>query len=197
MPRPKSFDPDVALDAAMNLFWERGYEATSIDDLSEALGVTRPAIYRQWGSKQGVYLQALERYRMTEPKAFVERLQTDPENAVEILRDRLVEIVGQAAESEQYRGCFVVNAVAERALSDEATRTQVSDAIQGMETRVGTALRAAADARVITTDDPDALARYFVVVIMGLRVVGKARPTTDALTGVVDQAMKAVVPAVV
>lgn len=195
MPRPKSFDPDTALDAAMNLFWEKGYETTSIDDLSEALGVTRPAIYRQWGSKQGVYLDALEHYRMTEPRAFIKRLQSNPENALEILRDRLVEIVQQAEASERYRGCFVVNAVAERALSDEATRHQVSEALRGLEVRIATALRAAAEADLIETDDPDALARYFVVVIMGLRVVGKARPTTEALSGVVDQAMTAVVPA--
>ncbi len=194
MARPRSFDPDVALDAAMDLFWEKGYEATSVDDLSAALGVTRPAIYRQWGSKQGVYLQALQRYRMSEPKAFVERLQADPENAAEIIRDRLVEIVRQAEETDRYRGCFVVNAIAERTLSDEATSEQVRQALQALEIRIATALKAASDAGVIGDGDTDAMARYFVVVMMGLRVVGKARPTREALDGVVAQAMSVVVP---
>ena len=156
--------------------------------------MTRPAIYRQWGSKQGVYQEALRQYRKTEPRAFVERLERDPGNAVEILRDRLIEIVRQAEESDRYRGCFVVNAIAERALSDEATRNQVSNAVMTLEGRVARALRTAADAGVIVGDDADALARYFVVIIMGMRVVGKARPSSDALSGVVDQAMKVVVP---
>src|SRR5690349_24968801 len=63
MPRPKSFDQDTVLDQAVQLFWERGYEATSMADLEAHLGLGRQSLYNTFGDKQALFLKALERYR--------------------------------------------------------------------------------------------------------------------------------------
>src|SRR5438093_12545846 len=63
MPRPKSFDEDVVLDQAVELFWERGYDGTSLADLEAHLGLGRQSLYNTFGDKQALFLKALERYR--------------------------------------------------------------------------------------------------------------------------------------
>lgn len=191
MPHPKSFDPNDALERAMDVFWANGYEATSIDDLTAALGITRPALYRQWESKQGLYDAALRRYRSKAGRAFVAALHDHPEDSEAIIRRRLTEIVAEALDSPDRRGCFLVNAAMERATSDPATAAQVAEGLAGLRTRLAEALRIAIDHGAIDHPDPKALARYLVVVIQGLRVVGKAIPDKSALDGVVDQAMAA------
>jgi TetR/AcrR family transcriptional repressor of nem operon len=176
----------------MDLFWRRGYDATSIDDLVEHLGITRPALYREWGSKQSLYQASLQRYRSEAGRAFVTALDSRPESVVNTLRDRLREIVAEAVTSTDRRGCFVVNATCERAATDTATQQQVAAVMKGLAARIERALREAVERGAIDHPDPAALARFMVVVIQGLRVVGKADP--GSLEGVVDQAMSAVNP---
>ena len=65
MPRPKAFDPDAALHKAMQVFWERGYEATSVDDLVQCMGINRFSLYSTFGGKHQLFVAALERYRDT------------------------------------------------------------------------------------------------------------------------------------
>ena len=174
----------------MDLFWLNGYETTSIDTLIAHLGITRPSLYRRWGSKQNLYQEALQHYRAQAGAAFTAELESRPEDAIEIIRDRLNEIVNEALHSPDQRGCFVVNATCERAANDAATGEQVAAVMEGLAGRIEQALRVAAGLGAIDHPDPAALARFVVVVIQGLRVVGKAVP--NALEGVVDQAMLAV-----
>ena len=65
MPRPKAFDPDAALQKAMQVFWERGYEATSVDDLVQCMGINRFSLYSTFGGKHQLFVAALERYHDT------------------------------------------------------------------------------------------------------------------------------------
>ncbi len=191
MAHPKSFDPDRALERAMDLFWAHGYEATSVDDLTAGLGITRPALYRHWKSKQGLYEAALRHYRSMAGRAFTTALHDHPDDSVSIIRHRLNEIVGEALDSPDRRGCFLVNAAMERAASDPATAAQVAEGLSRLRDRIAEALHIAKGHGALDHSDPDGLARYLVVVIQGLRVVGKAMPDGSALDGVVDQAMAA------
>ncbi len=190
MGRPKSFEPEQALDQAVELFWARGFEATSIDQVTEALGVTRAAVYREWGSKELLYQAALERYRQAGSEAFIAALRSDPTAAPSIVRDRLLEIIEFAVSDENNPGCFVVNATCERASLDETTATQVREALSGLERELTDALTAAVQAGACTHPDPAALARTIVTVIQGIRVVGKARPEQAAFEGVVTEVMR-------
>jgi TetR/AcrR family transcriptional regulator, transcriptional repressor for nem operon len=195
MPRPQSFNPTVVLDAAMGLFWERGYEATSIDDLSQHLNISRPALYRQWESKEQLYQEALLHYRQLGHADFIAALQESPERAIEIITKRLTEIVNDAVDDPNNKGCFVVNATCERASLDPATRSQVAESLTSLEQHLSAALRGASTRGVRLRTDADAAARYLVVVIQGIRVVGKARPTRSALRGIVNVAISALVEA--
>src|SRR5215831_3253346 len=65
MPRPKAFDPDEALQKAMQVFWERGYAATSVEDLVQRMGINRFSLYSTFGGKHQLFVAALERYRET------------------------------------------------------------------------------------------------------------------------------------
>lgn len=188
MAYPKSFDPDTALERAMELFWKEGYEATSIDDLTNHLGITRPALYRQWGSKQDLYQAALQLYRSRAGRAFVDALRDRPAEAIATVRSRLGEIVAEALENPG-RGCFLVNAAMERSTVDPATKSQVAAGLEGLRDTLVETLCIAKETGAISHPDPAALARYIVVVIQGLRVVGKALPDRAALDGVVEQAM--------
>jgi TetR/AcrR family transcriptional regulator, transcriptional repressor for nem operon len=191
MGRPQSFSPAEALDLAMGLFWSQGYEATSVDDLCRTLDVSKPALYRQWGSKDVLYQQALRRYRALGHADFLAALGDEPERAVELIRARLEAIVNEALLDPQSRGCLVVNAICERSAHDAETHEQVTDALGSLERHLTKALRAAKKAGVELRGDPTSLARFIVVVIQGLRVVGKVRPDRPTLRTVVDIAVGA------
>lgn len=181
------------LDEAVHLFWEHGYEATSVDDLAQALGISRPAIYRTWGSKDGLYQAALGRYRERHSgqRAFLEELAAaGPARVRRVLRDRLVDVVEQALARPGASGCLLVDAICERAHADEPTLAQAADTLRELEDGISGAIRSAvASGKLHDARDPRALARLLVVVVVGLRVVGQARPDRRTLQDAVDQAL--------
>lgn len=190
--RSKEFDPEAVLDRAVQVFWEHGYEATSIDDLARELGISRPAIYRTWGSKDGLYQAALARYRERQSgqRSFLEGLDEEPAQVRRLMRDRLVEVVEVALERPSSSGCLVVDAICERGHADEATLEQARAALRELEDGLAAAIREGVVAgRLHDTRDPRALARLLVVVVVGLRVVGQARPERRVLQDAVDQAL--------
>jgi TetR/AcrR family transcriptional regulator, transcriptional repressor for nem operon len=196
MARPQSFDPDEKLEQAMHLFWSRGFAATSIDDLAKNLDISRAGLYRQWISKENLYLQALARYSLVGHQAFLAELEHDPEHSIEIIRRRLIQIVDDGVNDLDSRGCFVVNAICERSAGDTATQDEVASSLARLEDRLGTILAAVPDQVHDGSFDAGAVARFLVVVIQGLRVVVKARPTPEAVAGVVDIAMSAIAPSI-
>jgi TetR/AcrR family transcriptional regulator, transcriptional repressor for nem operon len=193
MGRPRAFDVDTALDAAVELFWTRGYGETSLDDLVDHLGVSRPGIYRVWGSKEALYRAALARYQELNGRHFLERLAATPDRAREIIRDRLVEICDLAISDHVPAGCMIVHAIGERSQHDPAVRDDVAAALEALEDAIFAALLHASDAPT-SGHQPRAVARYLVVVIEGLRVVGNVRPSRDVLSDAVDVALEAVWP---
>jgi TetR/AcrR family transcriptional regulator, transcriptional repressor for nem operon len=117
MARPKAFDREVALGQAMYTFWKCGYEATSMQDLVDAMGINRQSLYDTFGDKHTLYLEALERYRCTDGQEFIKFLdETKP------LRKRLenafAAIIKQSLEDKDRKGCFIANATLELASCD-------------------------------------------------------------------------------
>jgi TetR/AcrR family transcriptional regulator, transcriptional repressor for nem operon len=117
MVRTKQFDKHTALDEAMELFWQRGYHATSIQDLVDHLGVNRQSLYDTYGGKDQLFLAALERYREIQA-APVRRLLERDGPAREIVRDFFRGYV-EALLSEDCKGCFMVNTATEVAGNNE------------------------------------------------------------------------------
>ncbi|NJC70704.1 TetR/AcrR family transcriptional regulator [Planosporangium thailandense] len=172
MGRSKEFEPQEALRAALDLFWERGYEATSMSDLVERLGIGRASIYGTFGSKQELFLQALDRYVSETDARVIERLSR-PGRALSAVRE-LVEWYVEETERDDGRGCLVVNAAVELLPANEAVARRVEASWRTLEVALATALsRARVEGDLRPDADPLSLARFLVVVLQGLRVVGK------------------------
>ena len=112
MPRPREFDEGTALQAAMECFWQRGYEATSLRDLTASMGLTAPSLYNAFGDKQRLFARALERYLDNTTRGRLRRLeQTLAPKAA--LHQFFAEIVEHSINDRQRKGCFLVNSALE------------------------------------------------------------------------------------
>lgn len=191
MARTKEFDPDAALQKALELFWERGYEATSMADLVERLGIARASIYATFGGKHDLYVKAFERYLQTRDPDVVEAL-SQPGPALPAVRS-LVEAYAEESRCDQRRrGCMVVNAAVEVMPRDPQIARRVEASWDTLETALTSALtRARAQGEISADKDPRALARFLLVVMQGIRVLGRAHPDAGRLRDAAAQALAA------
>ena len=180
MARPLSFDPDRALDAAMHTFWQHGYAGASIQDLTEATGLSRSSLYNTWGDKLGLYIAALDRYRRRDgAAAFLPLLRAgDPLGRIRAVFDALVE----DAAGEPGRGCFMVGATAERAPSCDATRLRARDALSALASSFEAAVREAQEVGEVPDErDPVDLGHGLAVAVYGLRTLARARVPRETM----------------
>jgi TetR/AcrR family transcriptional regulator, transcriptional repressor for nem operon len=187
--RTKEFDPDAALRAALELFWERGYEATSMADLVERMGVARASIYATFGGKRALYLKALDRYgELADPGLLAQLSQPGP--ALPAVRAVVERYAREAAGDGGRRGCFVVNTAVEMAPHDPLAARRVQASWDFVETALTSALmRAQAQGELAEGRDPRALGRFLLVLMQGLRVMGKAGTEPDRLRDAAAQAL--------
>ncbi|MEV6345271.1 helix-turn-helix domain-containing protein [Actinoplanes sp. NPDC051851] len=190
MSRVKEFDPDQALGAAMRLFWQRGYEATSMADLVEATGVARAGLYATFGSKHDLYVRALDRYVGERDPLLVERL-AGPGPALPAIKAVLDDFVAEADRAGDL-GCFVVNAAVERMPADTVVALSVETSWETLEVALTSALvRARGSGELVEAADPRRLARFLLVILEGLRVVGKGRTGALRARDAADEAFAA------
>jgi TetR/AcrR family transcriptional repressor of nem operon len=184
----KQFDRDVVLDRAMDLFWRRGYEATSIQDLVKATGINRGSIYGTFGDKQGLFLAALDHYWEKIAKPIMAELSNpDPRQAVERMLDS---IVRRTCDPRFPRGCLATNTSLEcPATGDEITR-RIAAGFGQQESAIYRVLhRAQVAGRLDSRLDLRALARFFLAVAQGMNVVNKALPDPEILRDISRVAM--------
>jgi TetR/AcrR family transcriptional regulator, transcriptional repressor for nem operon len=187
--RTKEFDPDAALRAALELFWERGYEATSMVDLVERMGVARASIYATFGGKRELYLKALDRYgELVDPGLLAGLSQPGP--ALPAVRALVERYAREAAGEEGRRGCFLVNTAVELAPHDPLVARRVQANWDFLETALTSALmRAQAQGELAEDKDPRGLGRFLLVLMQGLRVMGKAATEPERLRDAAAQAL--------
>jgi TetR/AcrR family transcriptional regulator, transcriptional repressor for nem operon len=188
--RPREFDMNAALDRAIRVFREQGYNATSIPDLIAAMGLASGSIYKAFRDKRAVFLAAFDRYAVlrNEQLAAVAR---SAKPARERLRDVLAFYVESARGVEGRRGCMVVGSAVELALSDREVAARVGSSLARNEAFLADLIRQGqADSSIRGGIDPEETARVMVYLTQGLRVAGKSgRPPPETST-VVDIAMK-------
>jgi TetR/AcrR family transcriptional repressor of nem operon len=188
MARTKEFDPDSALRAALDLFWRQGYEATSMQDLVEHLGIGRASIYATFGSKHELYLRALDRY-CEELGGRSGHLLSGSGPALPGVRRFLESLAAEALEDPDRKGCFVTNTAVEFLPRDESVAELVDIGMNGLQAAIAGALVRAQEQGELSADkDPQALARFLVTFVQGVRVMAK-RPDRQRLTDAVDQAL--------
>ncbi|GGR31053.1 TetR/AcrR family transcriptional regulator [Streptomyces roseolus] len=191
MARTKEFDPGAALQAALDLFWARGYEATSMADLVEHLGIGRASLYATFGSKHELYLKAMDRYLETRDPRLVEELSA-PGPALPAVRALVRRFAAEAtAEGLRLSGCFVTNSAAELAPRDPAVARRVELSWEQIETLLHAALtRARAQGELPGDRDPRALSRMLLVLLQGIRVVGKASTDPARVRDAAEEALR-------
>jgi TetR/AcrR family transcriptional regulator, transcriptional repressor for nem operon len=185
--RTKGFDPDAVLQKAMELFWERGYEATSMADLVTHLGIARASIYATYGGKHALYLKAFERYVQSRDPDVVETL-SQPGPVLPAVRALVRAYADESIDDR--RGCLVVNAAVERYGHDPRTARLVAASWDALETALTSGLiRARAQGELPAGKDPRALARFLLVLLQGIRVLGRAGPDPGRVRDAAEQAL--------
>ncbi|WP_405801814.1 TetR/AcrR family transcriptional regulator [Streptomyces sp. NBC_01506] len=195
MARPRTFDEERALDAAMRAFWANGYEATSTQDLCDVTGLGRSSIYNTFNSKQDLFRRALARYIETTTANQLAILEDLRRPAVERLRALFTSIVDAEFDNRgngRSMGCLTVNTTVELAGRDaEADRMLERDTARRLAS-----LRAAIEegqraGDIASTRDSGSLARFLVAVIGGMRVTGQGGGDRPTLEAIADTAMDA------
>ncbi|MFF2950499.1 TetR/AcrR family transcriptional regulator [Kitasatospora sp. NPDC057965] len=198
MARPRTFDEDRALDAAMRAFWANGYEATSTQDLCEATGLGRSSIYNTFSSKRDLFRRSLDRYNelMTVPQvALLEDVERPPLERIRLLLARVVD--GEFAYRPDGRsvGCLTVNTVVELAGRDpEAAAALARDQevrLAALEAAIGAGQRAG---EIAGRRGAGELARFVNAMIAGMRVAAKGGADRAAVEAVAATAMDALTP---
>jgi AcrR family transcriptional regulator len=190
MGRPREFDTDAALEKAMRLFWAKGYEGTSVADLTETLGISRPSLYAAFGDKQSLFRAVLERYAAG-PAGYVAAALGKP-TAREVAEQLLRGAADLQAGSRNPGGCLTVNGAI--ACGDEAE--PVRQALNAHRT-AGVALlrrrleQAKAQHDLPKDSDPAALARFLAAVVFGMAVLASGGASRKELEQIIRTAMKA------
>ena len=185
MPRPKAFDPDAALQKAMQVFWERGYEATSVQDLVQGMGINRFSLYSTFGDKHRLFVAALERYRETVVADLVGELEQSTAGLAAIRRffARLVKFF---ASAQGWRGCLITNTAVELAPHDPQAAAKVQDYVVRLEEAFYRVLLQAQQTQQLATSHACRdLARFLTGSALGLGVLAKTSPGRQALEGYV------------
>lgn len=170
--RTKEFDIEEVADAAMNVFWRKGFAATSIQDLVTETGLSRSSLYSTFKNKEELYQQALHRYRI-KTKSNIDLLSSagSVKNIIQQLLSRIIE---DELNDPQHRGCLIANAGLELAGHDEKTALSVISNFEQLSRALEKLMIRGQQAGEITTQNtPKALALFFVNTIQGIRVLSK------------------------
>ncbi|GAB3726284.1 TetR/AcrR family transcriptional regulator [Amycolatopsis oliviviridis] len=197
MSRVKEFDVDAACEAALELFWRQGYEATSVSDLVAELGIGKASLYATFGTKHELYLAVLNRYIARGNVRFVEDF-AGPGPALAGVRRLIDRYLAEILDESGRKGCFVVNAAMEMMPRDPDVARVVERSWDALELALRMALsRAKAQGELDDAVDPEELAGFLLTVLQGMRVLGKgpdpaarAKATAKQAIAVVEAARK-------
>jgi TetR/AcrR family transcriptional regulator, transcriptional repressor for nem operon len=187
--RTKEFEPVVALDAAMELFWRKGYEAASMRELLDAMGIGRGSFYDTFGDKHTLFLSALDRFQEVRTSWVEEVLRGDGLDGIEEVFRRSLDGLFQF---QPPRGCLLANSAVELAPHDPEVAARISSYIWRTEDAFRGALQRARDRGEIPSEgDPRSQARFLVNTLHGMRVLARAGADRETLEDTVHVALGA------
>lgn len=181
MPRTKQFNEQEVLEKAMDLFWQKGFHATSISDLVETLGINRASIYNTFGDKKGLFDRSLA-YYMEHNHLRLKKMIESGVSPVKLLEDLLTGAIQEALTDDDKKGCFVVNATTELGAKDESISSLLKKNQRKILDLFKTILLKGQEQEEISKGkDLEAMAMSLFIVYSGLRVAGKAFLSEDLL----------------
>jgi AcrR family transcriptional regulator len=187
--RPRAFCEDTALEAAMRVFWEKGYEGTSLTDLTEAMGINRASLYSSFGDKEALFRRALARYREG-PAAYLRMALQEPtaRKVVEGLLKGVVDLLGNPANP---RGCLSTQGALATGLGAQPIKNALIEWRKGGEREIQKRFkRAKAEGDLQEDINIGDLTRYLSSVIYGLGIMAANGDTKADLTRVVDMTLR-------
>lgn len=190
MPWEKSFDVGETLDRAMQLFWARGYEATSMQTLVDCTGLHRGSLYATYGDKRALFIAALRRYDESMRRELVSDLEArySPREAI---RQLFLAFVAQASEPGGSRGCFLTNTALELAAHDPEICRIVAHGQEQIEAFFARMIRKGkAQADIATHVRPAETARGLLASLIGLVVLTRSRPDHSLLQSIMNDAIR-------
>lgn len=188
--RPRSFDPDEALDRALEVFWRHGYEGATLPALTAAMGINRPSLYAAFGNKEELFRRALKRYAEAAVSRLDEALAEPTAKAV--AEKLLYGAAAAAGDPGRPKGCFLVQGALACSAEAEAIRRAAAE-----QRAAGQALlrrrfrRAVEEGDLPAGVDPADLARFVFALLHGMAVLAVSSAKRDELTRVVELAMRA------
>jgi TetR/AcrR family transcriptional repressor of nem operon len=193
MARPREFDEAAVLDATIECFWRRGYEATSVRDLTDRTGITAASLYNAYGDKRGVFRAAFDHYLESRILERIRRCEgLPPRRAIGLFFD---EILSRSLNDSEHKGCMLVNSAVEMAPHDSEFHQDIAAALARIEAFFLYCIeRGQADGTVTCSQPAEILARHLLGVLMGVRVLARVRPERTLLEGVIAPALEQLVP---
>src|SRR2546421_9620876 len=188
--RPRAFDPDVALERAMHVFWAKGYEGATLSDLTRAMRINRPSLYAAFGNKEQLFRKVLDRY-VDGPLAYFGKALTAPK-ARDVIEQILFGAVRMAADPKVPAGCLMVQGALACGDAAGSVRKEAAGHRAGSEVALRRRLqRAKRDGDLPKNADPAELARYVMTVLQGMAVQGADGASPDQLRRVAQLALRA------
>ena len=188
--RPLAFDPEKALEAALRVFWRKGYEGTALSDLTEAMGINRPSIYATFGNKEALFRKALDRYNARITGYMAEALnEPTARAAAEKLLAGTADLLSCPSNP---KGCLMVQGALACGDEAEAIRKELIARRATGEAAVRERFeRALAEEDLPAGADAGDLARYVMAVMHGMSVQSAGGASREELQGVIDLSMRA------
>lgn len=190
MGRPREFDRDEALDRAVQVFWTRGFERTSVDDLTESMGIQRGSLYAAFGGKHQLFLEALDRY---EEQFYRSTLRFLEEGTPEGIRRVFEQVVSECACGSGAKGCFITNTAVALAEDDPETARRVRSNLLRLERAFESALSRIGSAGA-QGREPRAIARFLTGSLQGLRVLSRCGVPLEVLHDAVEVTLSVLQP---
>jgi TetR/AcrR family transcriptional repressor of nem operon len=185
MARPREFDENAVLDAAVRCFWQRGYAATSVRDLVDEMGIAGASLYNAFGDKRSLFRAALDRYYS---QSFGDRVlrfehRLPPRQAISAF---FGEIIERSLDDKERKGCLLVNSAVELASHDRGSRRAIEAILAEMEDFFRRcAVAGQADGSISTGQTAEDFGRLLLAVLIGIRVISRTRPERTLLEGMI------------
>lgn len=189
--RPRSFDRTEALERAMEVFWQHGFEGSSLNDLTSAMGINSPSLYAAFGSKEALYLEAVRHFGQTTGSGTLRSLAEAPS-----LRDALSAMLWASIESATQegkpQGCMIALGATHCAPENQRVQLELREIRRAVQDTLRLKLEAAVAEGLLPPDvDAASLALYYATVLHGLSIQARDGASREALAAVLDHALTA------
>ncbi|MGZ5032798.1 MAG: TetR/AcrR family transcriptional regulator [Usitatibacter sp.] len=189
--RPRSFDREQALERAMDVFWEKGYESASLSELTQAMGINPPSLYAAFGDKERLFLEAMERYYRLQREPITSAYDEEPTARGAVSRV-LAEAACQLAKSGHNRGCMMVMAATTCSSASPELKSALAERRATSRIRLKARLdRAVQEGELPRGTDTAGLAAFYTAVLQGMSLQAREGASRKSLLATAETAMRA------